>query len=366
MIHYPRVSLLILSWLLVQSSATAAEPLQRIRVSPDGSGFVRGDNDQPIVIWGVNYDHDSDGRLLDEYWTDDWQTVVDDFAEIRSLGANCVRVHLQFGLFMDQPDLPNVRSLDRLERLVRLAEQAGLYLDITGLACYHKQHVPAWYDKLDEQRRWDAQAVFWEAVAQRCQGSPAVFCYDLMNEPVLPGKVPTDDWLLGELGGKFFVQRIATHLHGRTRQQIAGAWIKQMTDAIRKHDKEHLLTVGVIPWVHVFGAGEPLFHSAAVAEPLDFVAVHFYPKAGEVDKAIEALKAYDVGKPLIIEEMFPMKCSVDELAQFVDQSSDFADGWISFYWGKTADQLRSDEPASIASAITASWLDRFKQLAPQP
>ena len=33
----------------------------------------------------------------------------------------------------------------------------------------------------------EAQARFWEAVATRCAGSPAVFCFDLMNEPVVPG-----------------------------------------------------------------------------------------------------------------------------------------------------------------------------------
>ena len=38
---------------------------------------------------------------------------------------------------------------------------------------------------LDERPRWDVQARFWEAVARACADSPAVFCYDLMNEPVV-------------------------------------------------------------------------------------------------------------------------------------------------------------------------------------
>jgi len=78
--------------------------------------------------------------------------------------------------------------------------------------------VPKWYDTLDEQSRWNAQARFWEAVAARCAKSPAIFCYDLMNEPILPGKQkPETDWLAGEFGGKHFVQRIALDLAGRTR-----------------------------------------------------------------------------------------------------------------------------------------------------
>jgi hypothetical protein len=29
-------------------------------------------------VWGVNYDHDSkgeNGRLLEDYWSDEWETV---------------------------------------------------------------------------------------------------------------------------------------------------------------------------------------------------------------------------------------------------------------------------------------------------
>jgi hypothetical protein len=88
---------------------------------------------------------------------------------------------------MEGPDRPKQASLERLGRLLDLAERVGLYLDLTGLGCYHKPDVPAWYDRLAEPERWAAQGHFWEAIARRCASSPAVFCYDLMNEPVVPG-----------------------------------------------------------------------------------------------------------------------------------------------------------------------------------
>lgn len=345
--------------------SVCAEQLELIRVSQDGSHFVRGSNEKRFVIWGVNYDHDQSGRLLDEYWIDEWATVAEDFREIKALGANCVRIHLQFGLFMDSMETPNPAALRQLSKVIKLAEETGLYLDITGLACYHKKNIPEWYDQLEEEQRWAAQAAFWRAVAETCRESPAVFCYDLMNEPVLPGKEPETDWLLGELGGKFFVQRLSLQLGDRTREELATAWVKQMSDAIRESDKDHLITVGVIPWVHVFGGGKPLFHSPSVGKPLDFVAVHFYPKQGKVDQAIKALRAYEVGKPLVVEEMYPLSCSVDELVTFIDDSSEFVDGWISFYWGQSAETLRATKPPTIPAAIKASWLDRFQQLAGQ-
>ncbi|MHC4565760.1 MAG: cellulase family glycosylhydrolase [Planctomycetota bacterium] len=253
-------------------------------------------------------------------------------------------------------------NLRQLARLLRLAEQTGLYLDITGLGCYHKKDVPEWYDAMDEAERWDVQARFWEAIAGTCAASPAVFCYDLMNEPILAGaKKRETEWLAGEFAGKHFVQRITLDLAGRNREQVAKAWVDKLVTAIRKHDKRHMITVGVIPWAHTWPKAKPLFYSKQVSENLDFASVHFYPKKGEVEKALTALAVYDIGKPLIIEEMFPLKCSLEELDVFIDSSRETADGWIGFYWGKTPEECRGS--GTLADAVTAVWLDFFKNKA---
>ncbi|MCO8120620.1 glycoside hydrolase family 5 protein [Stieleria sp. TO1_6] len=357
------LALAFLSLASIGSTLEAVEPLPMIRVSDDGKGFVQSESGQRFIVWGVNYDHDSDGRLLDEYWIEEWDTVVQDFDEMKQLGVNVVRVHLQFGKFMIKADKPNPLALGQLAKLVELAEEKRLYLDITGLACYHKQNIPDWYVALDESQRWRTQSVFWQAVAKVCAGSPAVFCYDLMNEPVLPGKEVETEWLGGELGGKFFVQRLSLDAKGRDRQQIAAAWVRQMTDAIRRVDADHMITVGVIPWVFAFGGGKPLFYSPEVGEPLDFVAVHFYPEKGKIDAAVEALKKYEVGKPLVIEEMFPLKSGVEGMREFVIRSASHADGWISFYWGTPAAELKQKPNATFSDAFVATWLEMFQTMA---
>ena len=363
-IRFVLASVIVASNLATQSFAHE-EPEQQewIRVSDDGDYFVKGDSDEKFVVWGVNYDHDGkgQGRLLDDYWHDEWDTVVEDFAEIKGLNANVVRIHLQLPKFMDAPDKPNDRNLDRLKELLNLAESNGLYLDITGLGCYHKQDVPSWYDELSEQDRWKVQEKFWKAVAEICHDSPAVFCYDLMNEPILAGKKLETEWLTGELGGKHFVQRICLDLAGRSREEVARQWVAQMTNAIRKVDDRHMITVGVIPWAHVFPKAKPLFYSPEVGKPLDFVSVHFYPKGGEVEKALAALKVYDIGKPLVIEEMFPLKCSMEEMDEFIEGSREIADGWISFYWGLTIEE--NDQQGDLRGAIIAQWLKRFRAYA---
>jgi hypothetical protein len=338
----------------------AGSGLEWIRLGKDGKSFVRGESGERFLAWGVNYDHDSSGRLLEEYWSEEWPTVVEDLREIKALGANTVRIHLQVARFMEGPDRPRAAALERLRELVRVAGEIGLYLDLTGLGCYHEH--PEWYRALRESERWDVQARFWETIARACRESPAVFCYDLMNEPILPGeKKPETEWLTGELGGKYFVQRIALDLRGRTREEVARAWVNRLVGAIRKHDDRHLITVGVIPWALVFPGARPLFYSPRVGEKLDFASVHFYPRKGEVAEALEALAVYDTGNPLVIEEMFPLKCGIDELESFIDRSRKCADGWLSFYWGTTIEEYAGKEEPTLADAITGKWLERFRE-----
>jgi hypothetical protein len=135
-----------------------AAELERIRVSDDKRGFVLETSKEKFVPWGFNYDHDEKGRLLEDYWNAEWDKVVEDFGEMRDLGANVVRVHLQFARFMRSASEPDPKALGQLNKLLGLAERTGLYLDLTGLGCYHKPDVPAWYDELSEEGRWDPRS----------------------------------------------------------------------------------------------------------------------------------------------------------------------------------------------------------------
>jgi hypothetical protein len=344
--------------------AQTTRPLDLIRLSDDKHHFVCGSTNKLFTIWGFNYDRDDSGRLIEDYWDKEWPTVVQDFAEMKTLHANVVRVHLQFAKFMDGPDRPNEENLARLRKLVDLAEANGLYLDVTGLGCYHKQDVPAWYDAMEETARWQAQANFWRAIAGVCKSNPAIFCYDLMNEPILGGGKNPKDWLPGPpFAGSYFLQRITTDMHGRRDEQVAGAWVKTLTSAIREVDDRHLITVGEIPWAQVFKGAKPLFGSKAVGGPLDFISVHFYPKPDALEESMAALRVYEVGKPLVVEEIFPLSAGIDQTAKFIETARPEVDGWVSFYWGKTVEQNKSK--ATTQGKLIADWLQRFSSMAPK-
>lgn len=352
-------SILFAMLALLARPAIALEP---VRLSRDGQSFVLAGSGQPFRVWGVNYDHDStgeNGRLLEDYWYDEWETVCADFREMRDLGANVVRIHLQLGRFMSGPDKADEKSLAQLRRVLALAEETGLYLDLTGLGCYHKADTPPWYDAMDAPARWQVQARFWTAIARTCRESPAVFCYDLMNEPVIGGK-KEDGWLTGELGGKYFVQRIAFDPAPRTNIEVAKEWVTLLTTAIRAEDRAHLITVGVIPWAHVWPGAKPVFYAPEIIGAFDFVSIHLYPGKGGVEKALTAMAVYDLGKPLVIEETFPLNCSLEEMDEFLKKSRSRAEGYVSFYWGRTIDELSAAAEKKPVAGLLAKWLTYFR------
>jgi hypothetical protein len=343
--------------------AGAAFPadMERVRVAPNRKGFVLEKSRAPFVPWGFNYDHDDSGRLIEDYWEDDWPAVELHFRQMKALGATLVRIHLQFSKFMDSEDRPNVRALKQLDRLLKLAEKQRLYLDLTGLGCYHKKAVPAWYDRLSEKERWQVQGRFWRAVAARCAASPAVFCYDLMNEPVVAGGKRADgDWLAGAFAGKHFVQFINLDLKGRKRPDVARAWIASLVKEIRKVDRERLVTVGLVDWSLDRPGLTSGFVPEKIAGELDFLAVHLYPEKGKVAEALKTLEGFAVGKPVVVEETFPLKCSIAELEKFLLGSRKTASGWVGFYWGKPPEELRKSR--SISAAMTLGWLELFQRM----
>jgi sugar phosphate isomerase/epimerase len=333
--------------------------MEHVRVADDGRSFALAQSGRAFVPWGFNYDRDSARRLLEDYWEDEWATVESDFREMKELGANVVRVHLQFGKFMRSPTEPDAASLRRLRELVQLAERTELYLVVTGLGCYRKQDVPAWYDALDEEQRWAAQARFWEAIARTCKDSPAIFGYDLMNEPLSPVFASrSGDWLAPPFADLHYAQWISLDPRGRRAPEIARAWVRELVAAIRRHDRRHLVTVGLLSWSLDGRRLRSGFVPEKIAPDLDFIAVHLYPESGKLDEAMETLQGFAVRKPVLIEETFPLICSLTELGEFVARSRAVAAGHLGFYWGSTPAELRAGTTPHDASM--RQWLEYFQ------
>jgi hypothetical protein len=158
-----------------------------------------------------------------------------------------------------------------------------------------------------------------------------------MNEPLATAsKRPTGEWTHpAEIEGLRYVEYIDLNPAGRKPPDIARAWLHQMTQAIRKYDQRHLITVGLI-WVDNARLEEAAgFPPRKIAPEVDFLAVHVYPERGKVNVALDSLAGYRIGKPIVVEETFPLKCSPMELGDFIQRSRDVAGrlmlGWLNLF-----------------------------------
>jgi hypothetical protein len=179
---------------------------------------------------------------------------------------------------------------------------------------------------------------------------------------VVPGGRRKDgDWLGPAFGGKHFVQVITLDQKDRPRPDIARSWVRHLSAAIREKDKRHLITVGLVDWSLDRPGLTSGFVPEKIAADLDFVSVHLYPKKGKVQEALDTLAGFAVGKPVLIEETFPLACSPEELDEFIEASRKHAAGWIGFYWGKPPEELRRS--TTIPDALTLGWLELFQRKA---
>lgn len=343
----------LLSLVLVAGGAWAAG-MDTVRIATDGDGFILHPSGDRFVPWGHNYASvDIMLRLVDSP-----ERVEREFAEMKAAGTTVARIHPEMPHILVGPDQADPQALEQLKKLLEIAEDSGIRLMITGLACYKITERMAWYDAMTEQDRWKTQTFFWDTIARTCTDSPAVFAYDLVNEPAASGN-RADGWYLGRMGEVEFCQRLSLDPGKRTGDEIFQEWTKRMVAAIRKHDSQHLITMGMLPFPGAY---------KAAAEQLDFVSPHLYPKTDKVDDEIMLLKQFGWGKPIVIGETFPLSCSVDDERDFLLKSRPLAHGWIG-HWpdespAKLA-ELKETGQATIHNAIWLSWVTLFEELGPQ-
>jgi cellulase (glycosyl hydrolase family 5) len=331
-----------------------ASAMDFVKLSADKKGFVLDPSGERYVPWGHNYASvDILERLAREP-----ERVEREFAAMKAAGTTVARVHPEMPAFFDGPGKVNAAAIQRLRQLLGIAEKSGIYLHITGLACYQINGRLAWYDALDDEARWKAQEFFWSTIAQTCASSPAVFCYDLANEPAAGGK-RAESWYLGRMGDVEFCQRLTLDQPQRAGDDIFAEWTRRMIAAIRQHDQKRLITLGMLPF--------PGAYKAAAAQ-LDFISPHLYPKSNKVDEEIELLKKFDFGKPIVIGETFPLSCSAAEEREFLLKSRGLAQGWIG-HWPDESPQklqeLKQQGEIDLKQSIWLSWVELFREIGPE-
>jgi len=376
-----------------------------IVVGPDGKGFVEKGSGKAFVVFGTNY-YDPHTGWAPKLWKQFHRERVEKhFALMRSLGVNCARVFLTAGSFQPTADTVQNEALEKLDQMVEIARRNKIRLILTGPD--HWEGQPEYWrtDRYAGEQALQALERFWQVVGRRYRGEPAIFAWDLLNEPHLPWfaaqwQSKWNQWLKnkygswGKLGqawgdslgpeeswGKVGVpknQAFSGHPRLRDwqlfREYLADQWVRRQVETIRRVDRTHLITVGYIQWSYpLVRYGPPSRYSAfnprRQAKWLDFVTMHFYPTMGSPFESeqhwqrnleyLQAVLAYcDVGKPVILGEFgwygggapqHHRYLSEQQQAQWIsaeiETSRPLADGWLSWPF--------ADSPASTDISLFA-------------
>ncbi len=310
--HWLIPKMLFFCGLLILADAGDGGSLPRIRVAQDGRGFVDAAG-KPFVPFGVTYYRPGTGWAPQVWKQWDAEATRKDLRRLKDLGGNCVRVFTTFGSFYPEPGRLNEDAVAKLESLLNLAEEVGVYVHPTGPD--HWEGIPAWVrgDMFAEEKLLQAREEFWRMLAGRFRGRTAIFAYDLLNEPEvgwdspamkirwngwLQKKYATTDRLAERWGpqaptrqwGSIPIPIAAKAVKTRElddyqdfREDLADQWARRQVAAIKAADAEAMATIGYIQWsVPALLPGlqhYSAFRPSRQAAFLDFLEIHFYPLA---------------------------------------------------------------------------------------
>jgi endo-1,4-beta-mannosidase len=320
-----------------------------IAVSREGKSFIEPSSGRPFIPFGVNY-YDPNTGWAPKIWRQfDPNRVTRHFKVMRDLGVNCARVFLTAATFQPEVNTIDEQALTKLDALVRIAKQSGLRLILTG-PDHWEGSPPYWKpDRFAGEQALKALDHFWRTVGQRYRGEPAIFAWDLLNEPHIPWFTETwrpmwNNWLQAKYetweklkaawtdeiedseswGNVAVPENKASKGSPRLldwqlfRESLADQWVRRQVEAIRHADPTHLVTVGYIQWSYpLVRGGNPSLYAAFNPQRqsrwLDFMCIHFYPLLG---RPLESKEAWDrnlaylqsvlaychVGQPVVLEE----------------------------------------------------------------
>ena len=405
--------------------------LPKVRVARDGRTFVT-EAGQPFVPLGVSYFRPGTGWAPQVWKQFDAEATRRDFARLRELGANCVRVFLSYGSFCPEPNRLSAEGLAKFDQFLALAEEAGLYVHPTGPD--HWEGTPDWArgDRIANERLLAGLWSFWFQFAARYRGRGVIFAYDLRNEPEVQWdshdmqakwnawlrqhyrtvdqaaaawatNAPALEW--GEIPAPAAKDALTNWVlldYQAFREDLADAWTRRQSAAIKAADSNALVTVGLIQWavpsllpgVSSYAGFRPVRQ----AKFLDFMEVHFYPLnkgfyaySGDEDEArnlayLESVvrEVAATGKPVVLAEFgwygggkltfsndHQPSATEEQQARWnrraVETTAGLAVGWLN--WG-FHDHPEAKDITQLTGLLTAdgqtkAWGREFQKLAGQ-
>ncbi|MGV9881180.1 glycoside hydrolase family 5 protein [Streptomyces sp. NPDC003006] len=285
------------------------------------------------------------------------------FADLRAHGFNFARLLVFWDDLEPRRGRYNESYLRKVRRILDWAQEHGVHVvidahqDVFGPAFGHRG-IPAWATRTDGlpftphpddwfaeyfepavQRAFThlyedadlrrAQARMWRLLADRFGGHPAVFGYDLINEP------------MGELRAGEDLASAARRIEAT---QLTPMY-RRLAAAIRTRDRSNHLFIEPTP---IVGEGVPTGLGRVLDERVVY-APHFYntameagadydPAAGWVTAYENAVTAYprEHSVPVVVGEWGPLNSGLPNMRRFHDDAlasfTRYSSGWAAYVW----------------------------------
>lgn len=316
---HPRGKTRFLSVMLLLVGVEALAALPRVRISPDKAGFVTAEG-RSFAPVGVTYFRPDTGWSPQVWRQWDAARAREDFARLKAIGGNTVRVVLSYGSFGWERGKLKEEGVRKFEEFLSLAEESGIYVQPCGRDLWEGQ--PEWLDAsrpgisgdrfADEANLADEEE-FWRQFAARFRGRTSILAYELLNEPsvrwtssaMLPkwrawceGRYGSVEKLRAAWGASLREDSFATLTtpkpravpgdarlrdYQEFREEIATEWTRRLSAAIKSADAEAMVTVGLVQWsfpIHFHRMQQyAAFRPDKLAPWVDFQSFHFYPLA---------------------------------------------------------------------------------------
>jgi endo-1,4-beta-mannosidase len=263
-------------------------PLSSVRL--DGNYFSR--NGKRFVPVGAHWVPAKAAMAWPLQW--DPKDIEADFAKMRDLGFNTVRLDLMWAWFEPRPGDYNAEAFKQLDYLVSLARRYQIYLHPSlfiggevGEAYWDVSWRHGRNPQSDPEMLW-LETNHAAELARRYADESAILGWDLTDEPPF--------WIV----------------QGQTTDAMAINWTRLIAGAIRRYDRVHPIVVGV----SMEDVGHGPFRPDNLRDEVDFFSVHPYtiyapqlfPDAmlserGTYGAAFETALSGSAGRPAMIQEM---------------------------------------------------------------
>jgi len=269
------------------ASGTSQAPLSPVRL--DGNYFSR--NGKRFLPVGAHWVPAKAAMQWPLQW--DPKDIEADFAKMRDLGFNTVRLDLMWAWFEPRPGDYNPEAFQQLDYLVSLARRYHIYLHPSlfiggevGEAYWDLSWRHGRNPQSDPEMLW-LETNHAAELARRYANESAILGWDLTDEPPF--------WIVQG-----------------TTDAMAINWTRLIAGAIRRYDRMHPIVVGV----SMEDVGHGPFRPDNLRDEVDFFSVHPYtiyapqlfPDAmlserGTYGAAFETALSGGAGRPTMIQEM---------------------------------------------------------------